>query len=326
MKIGLVLSFALALVPTALARNARAQEAPTAPAASTDDEVTLVDGTVVRGRITQQQTGSFVVVMANDGRVHTLAWSRVAGVTTAPRLQPAAAIRVQPSSGDAPPPPEMPAQVADSAAPPIAFELGARLGYSFASGDYATGESLDNPSSSSLLPMTKGGAPIAADAGLRVGHHWYLGAVAQYAFVSTGCPTAAAGLKLDCSAHDIRVGTLVAYHFAPKRRVDPWLGWGVTYEWLATSMSVASSKGTGTASQMLSGWNPLDVLVGVDVGVSPSFRLGPFAEISYGRFASASADVTSGSTSSSASGDISSTSGHQWLTIGVRGAFSIGAE
>lgn len=47
------------------------------------DELTLVDGSVLRGKISQQALGSHVVISTLDGRTHTIPWSQVAHVETA---------------------------------------------------------------------------------------------------------------------------------------------------------------------------------------------------------------------------------------------------
>lgn len=327
MKISLVLplSFGLALAaaPSFAAPLPGEAAAPPGSESNADDEVVLSDGTALRGRITDQRAGSFVIIVTNDGRAHTVQWALVSRVTASTSMRPAAALREAPALE--PPIVDAPAARAESHdSPPIRFELGTRIGYSFPSGDYLTGASFDRPSVDAATPSTKSSLPLIADLGLRIGSHWYMGGFFQYALVGTDCLQASQGWKINCDAHDIRVGAAFRYHFAPRGSVDPWVGWGLGYEWLSTSIAGTSNQGDVSVSQTFGGWNLLDVMFGVDVHATRSFGFGPYAELTYGTFANDSVQASGSGQSASASGSISSTSQHQWFTIGVRGAFDIG--
>jgi hypothetical protein len=70
-----------------------------ARAATGDDAVALVDGTVLEGHITQQVPGSFVVIQTRDGRVQSVPWSEAsATLTSGGGAQSASADVASPSS------------------------------------------------------------------------------------------------------------------------------------------------------------------------------------------------------------------------------------
>jgi hypothetical protein len=320
MKCACLTSFSavLALVaPSAFA----ADEPPKEGAASSlDDEVVLVDGSALRGRITEQRDGSFVVIMSNDGRVHTVQWAQIARVSAMQRMAPAASLRAPlPPAAEAPPP--MPPR--DASAPPLAFEMGARLGLSLPNGDYATGLSVTQANPTKGWPAMKPGVPILFDVGARVASHWFVGAFAQYGFLATDCGQMP-NVKLDCNAHDVRAGLVVRYHFAPRGRVDPWVGWGLGYEWLSTSMTGTDAQTTASIDHSFNGWNLIDATLGLDITSASSFSFGPYAEITYGTFVNHDANARVGTQSSAMSENIPSTSQHQWISVGVRGAFDFG--
>ena len=181
-------SFVLPLVGLALASTV----AFNARAAGPDDEVDLADGTVLHGRVTQQVPGSFVVIQTADGRVETLPWSEVKRVSAsvAPALAPAPA--PAPVAADD----VTPSSAARDRDVEVHFELGARLGYSFASGDYASGLPIGSASSDAVLPGVKGAVPITLDLGMRIARYVYTGVFFDYGPLSTSCLDAAPGASL----------------------------------------------------------------------------------------------------------------------------------
>ena len=314
----------LALFTTAaLAAPARAQ----AP----DDEVDLVDGTVLHGRVTGQQPGSYVVIQTPDGRSQSLPWSQVKRVATAtaPGVAPAPVPAASPATAAdvaAPPPVPEPSASADAHVHPplpVHFEAGVRLGYSFSSGDYASGAPIGSSSASSALPGLHGTIPFTLDAGLRLGPYVFIGGFVQYALLDSSC-FGAAGVSIACSGHDVRGGVEALLHVSPRGRVDPWIGLGIGHEWLELDISASATGASEQLSETFDGWNFADVMLGVDFRVGGGAAIGPYLELTSGSFTSLSASSSgSGTATSSASGDIGSQSSHQWFTLGLRGAYEV---
>lgn len=304
------------------------------------DEVDLLDGSTLHGKVTQQVPGSYVVVETDDGHVESVPWSQVKRVrastppasTPAPApapapATPATATAAGPSTATVALPPAPP-PAAELAAPPpdrdveLHFELGARLGYSFASGDYASGLPLGSPSGDALVPGISGGIPLTFDLGMRIGKYVYVGGFASYGFLSTICPQANPGYTIHCDGHDVRGGIDAQIHIVPRGKVDPWVGFGFGHEWLTTSLTVSDGSGSpATDKQTFDGWNFADVMVGLDFRMARGLGFGPYLELTSGSFGSDSESVSGGGSSQSASSDFSSTSSHQWFTLGVRGTF-----
>jgi hypothetical protein len=297
------------------------------------DEVNLVDGTALRGKITQQVPGSYVVIQTSDGQVESVPWSQVKRVRASAAPTPQSPPPPEPSTPSAPPPvapvvaPVPPAAAASSSesAPSastqirdVHFEMGARLGYAFAAGDYETGSSLT--SASSAEPGVSGGGAVTLDLGMRISRHFNIGGFFSYSLLATSCIPADVGYHLSCDAHDIRGGLDAQVHVMPRGAVDPWFGFGLGHEWLTVSASASGPNGSGTASQTLEGWNFAHFMFGVDVRLGKGLGLGPYLELTSGSFASAS---VSGTNITSQSGDIGSQSSHQWVTLGVRGTYEV---
>jgi hypothetical protein len=308
-----------------------------------DDEVDLVDGSTLHGKITGQTPGSFVVIQTSDGRVESIPWSQVKRVSASaapaalpptPASPPVAAAPVAVPSVAAPPAAAPPSVPPPQEAPPgaqttlreVHFEVGARLGYSVASGDYYSGSQITS-ASTAAGPGINSGATISLDLGLRMSRYFYVGGFFSYSLLSTSCLQAPADSTLSCDAHDIRGGIDAVVHVFPRGTIDPWVGLGLGHEWLTVSVAESSSTASAKASQTFDGWNYGHLLLGVDFHTSRAVGLGPFLELTSGSFASASVSATGtsgGSTSStSQSGDIASTSSHQWISVGVRGTYEV---
>jgi hypothetical protein len=302
-----------------------------ARAAGAQDEVDLVDGTTLHGKITQQVPGSYVVIESDDGRVESLPWSQVKRVSAvsppvAPAAVPAAPATTatttsSPTPSTSPQEPEpvqTPARDVD-----LHFELGARLGYAFASGNYVSGLPIGSPSGSAGAPGISGAIPLTFDLGMRIGKYVFVGGFTSYAFLSTTCASAPAGYTLQCDGHDVRGGIDAQIHIVPRGKVDPWIGFGLGHEWLTVSMSTSAGGSTASESQTLEGWNFADVMLGLDMHVARGLGVGPFLEFTSGSFGSESASQTGGGSTQSGSVDFSSTSSHQWFTVGARGTFEV---
>lgn len=184
------------------------------------------------------------------------------------------------------------------------FVLGLRLGYGIPMGDATK----DNP----LSDGTSGQIPIWLDVGYMVTRNIMVGAYGQYgiAFVKD-CPTG-----FSCSGSDIRIGLQGQYHISPAEKIDPWLGVGIGYE----IASLKATAGSQEVSSTLKGMEYLNLQGGADFKVSPAFGIGPFLSFSLGQYGSATTKIPG---LPDQSGDIPETAMHEWLTLGVRGAFNL---
>lgn len=189
------------------------------------------------------------------------------------------------------------------------FVIGARLGYGIAMGDAMK--------DSAMSDGVSGQIPIWLDLGYMVTPNIMVGLYGQYGFGIVGSKMSDvcdAG-NVDCSVSDLRVGVQGQYHLSPSEKLDPWFGLGIGYEWAMTSMS----GGGQSQDYTYSGFEFLNLQGGADFKLSPAFGIGPFLSFSLGQFGSVSAsgDLEDGDT------DIDDKALHEWLTLGVRGSFTL---
>jgi hypothetical protein len=179
------------------------------------------------------------------------------------------------------------------------LSLGARVGYAMPLGDARSGVS--------LADVVSGQVPVQLDADWRFDRSWRLGLYAQYGFATLAAASCPAGAT--CSGQNVRLGVQTAYAFAAGDS-RPWVGAGLGVEWQAASVSQA-----GVENELrLFGLEILNLQAGWDFRPAAGFSLGPFAAFSLGQYRT----VTSGGTSESLA-----TALHDWLQIGVRGAFDL---
>jgi hypothetical protein len=175
------------------------------------------------------------------------------------------------------------------------IRLGLRLGYALPMGSVADG--------SKMSDLYSGQIPIWIDAGYMVTPNILVGLYGQYGFVSVkNCPTG-----VSCSAHDLRFGVQGQYHIMPTQSADPWLGLGVGYESLSTSLSGGGLSVDGSVT----GLEFLNLQGGADFKIADAFAVGPFLSFSLGEYSSATG------------GSIDKKAMHEWLTFGVKGTFGL---
>lgn len=210
------------------------------------------------------------------------------------------------------------------------FELGARVGYGVPLGD------VDDDDNEDLSDGIKGMIPLQLDVGYRVTPALSLGGYFMYGFgfvgdeISDTCDAAedVPGLSASCSATDFRVGLQAHYHFSPDKKVDPWLGVGVGYEWLMFGIDVAGGGRESEVSSTGRGFEFFNIQGGLDFEVAPGLALGPFLSFSAGQFSSYSISCSGDGCDdvNSDSRDIEDKALHEWMLLGVRGTFVIGEE
>lgn len=154
------------------------------------------------------------------------------------------------------------------------LSVGARLGFGFPLGDRATVGSV--PESMGPSGNYSGLFPIWVDAGYRATKLAYLGGYFQYGILTVakehGCPAP----LTSCSAHDLRAGAAVHFHFMPDSAADLWAGLGIGYE----ASSITFENGIQSAKRSNGGIEFANLQLGVDF--HPIFGLdwGPFASFS----------------------------------------------
>jgi outer membrane protein W len=181
--------------------------------------------------------------------------------------------------------------------------LGLRLGFGLPMGD-TTGDEVPVKFSNKI--------PIWIDLGYKFTPSLMVGLYGQYAFAGIDqCFSNA-----ECSAHVMRFGVQAQYEFSPQAKFDPWLGLGIGYEIAGGTISVAEQ---GEASFELKGFEFVNLQAGADFKVAPSVGIGPFVSFSVGRYASG--EVSDGG--ATRSGGITHKTMHEWLVLGIRGAFTL---
>jgi hypothetical protein len=189
------------------------------------------------------------------------------------------------------------------------LSIGARSGYMYGFGDVGGFADLGTIE---LADSARSQIPFQLDVGYRFGDMLTLGGYFSYgvAFVSGASKDACDFNDADCSAKGLRFGAQAFLNFLPKQRVDPWLGVGIGYE----SLSV-DGGGLETTARGVEGI----VQSGIDFRPTPWLTVGPYASFSLGRYSELEVEDV-GEAAFSDKGF------HQWLTVGVRGEFDLGAE
>lgn len=159
----------------------------------------------------------------------------------------------------------LPLQLALAAAPALANEkpdavlsahAGVRAAYALPFGVF-TGEG--DPLY--LYNIYLGTVPLWVDLEMAIHSKFRMGLFAQYApgHVRGGCDSS-------CTASDLGVGLQVSYHFKPRKRMDPWVGLGIGYEWTNLDIPGFSMSYQGPA---------LHLQAGGDYGIAGPMRIGP---------------------------------------------------
>jgi outer membrane protein W len=189
------------------------------------------------------------------------------------------------------------------------FRVGLRGGYGWATGDYVVGHSMDELVSSEI--------PVTLELGYQLWDHLTLGAYGQYVFgtVASAQASDCATVASECSIVGYRTGLQVLVDLWPTGTVDPWLGVGIGYEWLAYEQDY----GYAISKLTFRGWNWIVLQAGADVRVTPWLAVGPYVSYGTGVFSTEVEDIPPAGTNEITFAD---TSEHGWLEAGVRAIFS----
>jgi outer membrane protein W len=231
----------------------------------------------------------------------------------APDAVPAADPTTATAAAPAPAPTDTSAAVSIKEAPTGGkFMLGARLGYSHAFGKVA--DKIAGFDAADMSEYVSGNVPIWLDLGYMVTPNIMVGFYGQYGIgvpASDMCDADA----VDCSASIVRLGAQAQYHISPAESIDPWVGLGFGYEWGSLTAEAAGDE----ASSSVRGFEFVNLQGGADFKLAPNFGLGPFLSFSLGQYAKYSTETINGNNNYS----IDETAMHEWLTVGVRGAFTL---
>jgi hypothetical protein len=208
------------------------------------------------------------------------------------------------------------------------FELGARVGYGI-----PLGKADDD---SDLSDGVSGMVPLQLDLGYRVSPAFSIGGYVMYGIgfagddVSKSCDNAddVPGVDASCTARDVRLGIQGQFHFLPKKKLDPWLGAGIGYEWLTVGADISGGGREADLSTTAKGFEFINLQGGLDFKVAPGLALGPFLSFSIGQYSSTSSSCSGNACTgiTTESGDIDDKAAHQWLLLGVRGTFVVGDD
>jgi opacity protein-like surface antigen len=205
------------------------------------------------------------------------------------------------------------------------FQAGVRVAYTDGVGVVYKGVHLSDASSGAL--------PLLVDVGWRIAPELYVGVYGQYApvFLKTYALTCPSGST--CTAQDWRFGVEADYHFLPGLRLDPYVGLGVGYEVLHTSLRGVTLVPDGdtfvlaTLQESITdrGWEFVSLTAGLDWRFCESLGAGLFVLGTLGEYnvQAASGTVTSGMQQQALSFLPIQIAPHALAFVGIRGTFNL---
>lgn len=198
------------------------------------------------------------------------------------------------------------------------IELGLRLGYGM-QGGRATGTT--DPTAYYVLEV----APIVVDAGYRlasgrlfVGLLFVYGvALEYYPFPARDCDSPG----VSCSGYSTRLAVQAQFHMAPEVWYDPWIGTGFGIEFAGIDLQHGNADLT-SVDLTASGFEFLNLQVGLDFHVTPHISAGPFFWFSMDSYRSVHVACRGNicdDLRSSFPDDNPTT--HEWAVFGIRGTY-----
>ncbi len=215
-------------------------------------------------------------------------------------LAPHAALAQQ--APDAAPAPQAPGAPAAS----TGFQMALRTGLGLPFGN-TTGAPNDGYSS-----LVSAQVPLMLDIGGKLNPHFFLGAYLGLGFggVGSGLEAVCEPSSVTCLHTSLRLGAQLQYNVAPAAKVNPGVGYGIGIE----ASGVGARVGESQVSTALVCFELARFMAGVDFRMGSGIGVGPFVDLTLGRYSSATIDDGF----DSQSGDIEDTALHSWLTLGVR--------
>jgi hypothetical protein len=214
-------------------------------------------------------------------------------------------------------PPEEPKKSEGPPPPNEGFQMALRLGAGVPFGN-ATGEAGDSQrtrySTQAAFEIALGGKPSA---------HVYLGAYAGVWGGGEGSDEYTGGLcadggntNVDCSSASARLGAEVQYHFLPSESVNPWIGYGLAYEWAWESIN--DHVAYRTEDSNVQGFQFGRIQGGIDFRLGKVLAIGPYLCVELGTYTRASTEIDGTQVHS---GGIERKAVHGWFGSGARLVF-----
>lgn len=159
--------------------------------------------------------------------------------------------------------------------------------------------------------------PILAEIGGKPINELFVGVYAGFGLggVSSSFEQECNAAAISCSSRTLRVGIESIVYLLPSRRIDPWVGYGIGLE---TTTLVTEAK-KAVATQSLYGIELAHLMAGFDARITHYVGVGPYADLSLGRYSSFHRDATA--TAGSVDGDVANPAIHAWVSLGVRLVF-----
>jgi hypothetical protein len=183
------------------------------------------------------------------------------------------------------------------------FFIGARLGYGIPMGKIVDAGGVQGEKLSEWVSFQ---VPLWLDLGFLITPNILVGAYGTFGLVKTSDDFCG---DSDCSGNSYRFGVQAQYHISPAESVNPWVGLGFGYEVLNIKREVKEAFG---------GWEFANIQAGADFKLSDGVGLGPFVSFSLDQYRAYSRDGDAVEID-----QLGDKALHQWLTLGVRGAFRL---
>lgn len=187
------------------------------------------------------------------------------------------------------------------------FQIGVRPGISVPFGSSAKDQKMSDGPSAQFTLNADIGAKIIPQ--LFVGGYIGFGLGGVAGKTSDACDKA----NISCASATIRLGVEAQYHILPARKMNPWVGLGIGWEFT----SIGGGDGNQRASTTVNGVELAHFMGGLDFRLSRVVGVGPFLDLSLGRYSNSSSDT--GNTTVST--DIKDKAVHGWFTLGARVLF-----
>ena len=176
------------------------------------------------------------------------------------------------------------------------FQLGIRTGVALPAGKLSEGTAMDALAAAQI--------PLFVDVGAKISRYVFLGGYASFALggVSDRWDRNSCRRDESCSTRSAHLGAQIQLHLGSFDRVNPWIGYGLGYEWLWTA---------GFPETTYHGWEYGRFMAGFDLRLSREWGLGPFIDGTIAEYQSISGPTI-------ATTDIDRTAIHSWVTVGLR--------
>lgn len=151
-----------------------------------------------------------------------------------------------------------------------------------------------------------GEVPVITDIGWKVIPNVFVGG--YFGFGIGGASGFEAAVNTFCGSASYRMGLEGQYQFLPDAAINPWLGYGIGFEWIGLECANSSASAEGIEFGHF--------MAGLNVRLSRIIAVGPLVDFSLGEY---STFETTGAAMST--NGIAQKALHEWLSIGGRVVF-----